>query len=342
MGEPPGRAMLNPNPGACKHPPASKRERRLVAQRRADHHHADPPGNPFVLDDEDLAALPVGAAACFVVAAPGERTGRALREVAAFLHRGLVAQAIERGGEIGNDLVDAGDEKELPGAEGVGRDAVAAAVGVQYLAARGDRVHTAHEVIGRRGAPSHANALVVVVHRLDAWAQPFIGPVLERGKKADLLERRGSPVHHRRARRDARKKIGERRCAVGAIHRIDAAPLELVLEPGDRLRHALVPGGRLDARVHQSPSFTASPPRKRFEKSLSHLSPSSSASIGSMISYLNLLSGLSTSLLVGTRFPLFRISCPSFESTNSVRSSAACGCGAYFDTPIAAAWPNAG
>src|SRR5258708_15684897 len=109
---------------------------------------------------------------------------------------------------------------------------------------------------------------------------------------------------------------------------MDGARLEVVRARGDRLGHDHGPGGRLDARVHQSPSFTAGPPRKRLEKSPSHLSPSSSASTGSTISYLNLLSGLSTSLLVGTRFPLFRISWPSFESTNSVKSRAACGCGA--------------
>src|SRR5438477_141908 len=130
-------------------------------------------------------------------------------------------------------------------------------------------------------------------------------------------------VHHRRAGRDARERKGDRGRAVGSVREVDAATRELALQAGDRLGHAPVQGGRLDGRLHQSPSFTARPPRKRFEKSASHLSPSSSASTGSTISYLNLLSGLSTSRLVGTRFPLFRISWPSFESTNSVNSSAA-------------------
>src|SRR2546428_358000 len=161
-----------------------------------------------------------------------------------------------------------------------------------------------------------------------ARAQPVVRPVLERVEKPDLLERRRAAVHHRRAGRDAREQVGGGGCAVRAVREVDAAPPELVLEPSDLLRHAPVPDRGLDARVHQSPSFTALPPRKRSEKSLSHFSPSSSASTGSTISYLNLLSGLSTSLLVGTRFPPFRISCPSFESTNSVKRSAACGCGA--------------
>src|SRR6266704_2651846 len=177
-------------------------------------------------------------------------------------------------------------------------------------------------------AAAGVHALIGVVHRLHARAQPVVRPVLQRVEKADLLERRRAAVHHRRAGRDAREQKGEGGRAVRAILEGDAAPRELVLERGDRPGHALVPGGRPDGRVHQSPSFTARPPRKRLEKSLSHLSPSSSASSGSTISYLNLLSGLSTSLLVGTRFPAFRISWPSFESTNSVKSSAACGCGA--------------
>src|SRR5258708_34214528 len=136
--------------------------------------------------------------------------------------------------------------------------------------------------------------------------------------------------------------MGDGCVGCGAKNKIGMGRLELVLQRCDRLGQALVPGRRLDARVHQSPSFTARPPRKRLEKSPSHLSPSSSASTGSTISYLNLLGGLSTSLLVGTRFPLFSISWPSFESTNSVKTRPAYVCGAYAAKPTAAARPDAG
>src|SRR5258708_27316289 len=71
---------------------------RLISQRRADHHHADPPGDPLVLDDEDLAALAVRTAAGGVVAAPGDGPGRVHAEVAALLHCGDVPQPLERGG----------------------------------------------------------------------------------------------------------------------------------------------------------------------------------------------------------------------------------------------------
>src|SRR5712691_3457884 len=324
----------NTGTGSCANSRSNSIERRrpahlrLITQRRAYHHHADPPGDFLVLDDEDLAALAVRAAAGGVVAAPGAGAGRVHAERPAFLHRGDVPQSLERGSDVGNDLVHAGYEEEPARAEGVSGDAVAAAVGVDDLAGFGDGVDAADEIVGDRRAAAHANALVGIAHRLHLRAQPVVRPVLERVEKPDLLERRRAAVHHRHARRDAREQKGEGGRAVRAIREVDAAPPELALQAGHRLGHALVPDRRLDGRVHHSPSFTARPPRKRFEKSLSHLSPSSSASSGSTISYLNLLSGLSTSLLVGTRFPLFRISWPSFESTNSAKRSAACGCGA--------------
>src|SRR2546422_8181361 len=58
---------------------------------------------------------------------------------------------------------------------------------------------------------------------------------------------------------------------------------------------------------------------------LSHFSPSSRASAGSIIWCGNLFNGLSTARLAGTRFTPFSTSCPSLDSTNSVNSSAACG-----------------
>src|SRR5260221_6944429 len=84
--------------------------------------------------DEDLAALAVRAAAGGVVAAPGAGAGRVHSERPAFLHRGDVPQPLERGCDVGNDLVDAGDEEEPARAEGVSGDAIAAAVRVDDLA----------------------------------------------------------------------------------------------------------------------------------------------------------------------------------------------------------------
>src|SRR4029077_3826677 len=96
----------------------------------ADHHYADAPVDALVLDDEDLAALALGPAACLVVAAARARAGRVRAQMPALLHRRVVSQALESGGEIRNDLVDARDEKELASAVRIGRDAVAPSVGV--------------------------------------------------------------------------------------------------------------------------------------------------------------------------------------------------------------------
>src|SRR5258708_7407387 len=109
----------------------------LKAERRVDHHQRDAPGDLLVLDDQDLAALALGPPAGIVVAAAGHGAGRALAELAALLQRRGVADALDRGGEIRDDLVDAGDEDQLAGAEGVAGKAVAAAVDVDDLAAQG-------------------------------------------------------------------------------------------------------------------------------------------------------------------------------------------------------------
>src|SRR6266852_6056493 len=93
---------------------------------------------------------------------------------------------------------------------------------------------------------------------------------------------------------------------------------------------------------HYSSRSTGLPPRKRFDQSLSHLSPSSSASAGSMISCGNLFSGVSTAKLEGTRLTALKNSCPSRESRNSVKSSAACGRRESLARPMALACPNAG
>ena len=61
-----------------------------------------------------------------------------------------------------------------------------------------------------------------------------------------------------------------------------------------------------------------------------------------MISCGNLLSGVSTARLDGTRFTLLKNSWPSRDSRNSVKRSAACGRRECFATPIALAWPKAG
>src|SRR6266568_514322 len=114
--------------------------------------------------------------------------------------------------------------------------------------------------------------LAVIAHRLDARAQPFVRPLLQRGEETDLLERRGAAVHHRRSRRDARQKISERRRAVEAIREVDAAPLELPPQPGDSLRYAPLPGRRLDAPTH--PGLTRFPARPcRREKNRRRVCP---------------------------------------------------------------------
>src|SRR5260221_7523270 len=145
-----------------------------VAQGRAYHHHADPSGDFLVLDDEDLAALAIRAAAGGVVAAPGAGAGRVHAQVPALLHRGDVPQPLERAGDVGNDLVDAGDEEEPARAEGVSGDAVAAAVGVDDLARGGDGVDAADEIIRDPRAAARAHALFGIVHRLHAPAQPVV------------------------------------------------------------------------------------------------------------------------------------------------------------------------
>ena len=68
----------------------------------------------------------------FPVSAQGVRLPRA----ATLGDCGHVAQALEGTGQIGNDLVDAGDEKHPARAKGIGGDTVARAVGVDDLPGR--------------------------------------------------------------------------------------------------------------------------------------------------------------------------------------------------------------
>ena len=72
-----------------------------------------------------------------------------------------------------------------------------------------------------------------------------------RVEKADLLERRRAAIHHRRAGGDAREQISEGGRAVCAIREGYAAPLWLVLQPGDRVRPDLDTDRRLDARLNE-------------------------------------------------------------------------------------------
>src|SRR5258708_7922670 len=113
-------------------------------------------------------------------------------------------------------------------------------------------------------------------------------------------------------------------------------------EPGRELEASCPASHHDDARAHQSSRFTSLPPRNRLDQRLLHLSHSSRAMAGSMSSYLNLLSGLSTARLEGTRLRALMISWPSAERMKSAKRSAACGCGARRATPTELGCPNAG
>src|SRR5207247_7342948 len=130
----------------------------------------------------------------------------------------------------------------------------------------------------------------------------------ERVEQANVLERRRAAVHHGRALRDALEHEAQRIATVGGVDELDAAAGERGLELLD----------------HSSRS-TGLPPRNRFDQSLSHLSPSLSAIAGSMISCGNLLSGVSTAKLEGTRFTALKNSCPSRKRRITDKSSAAGG-----------------
>src|SRR5437660_8355794 len=92
---------------------------RLEAVRLAEQHERDAPGDLLVLDDQDLAALALGPAAGVVVAATRARARCFLPELAALLHRRRVADALEGSSEVGHELVGAGDQDDVAGAERV-------------------------------------------------------------------------------------------------------------------------------------------------------------------------------------------------------------------------------
>src|SRR5580765_3150090 len=164
----PSSAAAAPEPAPCNDPPRRRLVPRygtmvyvsepagiLIAERLADEHHGDAAGDLLVLDDQDLAALAFRSAARGVVAAAGGGARRAFAELAALLHRGSVADALERRGEIGHELVRAGEEQYFSGAEGVAGEAVAAAVDVDDLARLGDGVGAADQPVGNgRLAPA--------------------------------------------------------------------------------------------------------------------------------------------------------------------------------------------
>src|SRR5258708_13963416 len=108
---------------------------------------------------------------------------------------------------------------------------------------------------------------------------------------------------------------------------------EPVAEPGREVEGSCPASHHDDARAHQSSRFTSLPPRNRLDQRLLHLSHSSRAMAGSMSSYLNLLSGLSTARLEGTRLRALMISWPSAERMKPAKRSAACGCRAGRATP---------
>src|SRR5258706_8240176 len=155
--------------------------------------------------------------------------------------------------------------------------------------------------------------------RGDRRPQPFVGSTAQGIEHSDLLQRRGATVHHARSQRDALKDEAQRLATIGGVHQLNAAARERCLE----------------LMNHYSSRSTGLPPRNRFDQSLSHFSPSSSAIAGSMISWGNLLSGVSTARLEGTRLTALKNSCPSRDSRNSVNSSAAYGRRESFARPTA-------
>src|SRR5436853_5183881 len=115
-----------PSPAACNDPPRytflnterwsvfRKPAGILISERLADEHERDAPRDLLVLDDQDLAALAFRAAAGGIVAAAGHGARRVLLELAAFLQRSGIADALESGGEIGHQLVRAGEKDHAP------------------------------------------------------------------------------------------------------------------------------------------------------------------------------------------------------------------------------------
>src|SRR5207237_1909621 len=195
---------------------------RLEAVALADQHERDAPGDLFVLDDQDLAALALGPAAGVVVAAAGDGARRALLKLAAFLHRRGIADALERGGEVGHQLVHAGDQDHLVRAERVAGKAVAAAVDVHYFAGHGDGVDASHEPLGRGRLPTPPRALLALVGRGDRRPQPVVIAAAERIEEPNFLQRRRAAVHDARIARNALEDQAQRFAAVGGVNQRDA------------------------------------------------------------------------------------------------------------------------
>src|SRR5258708_5461946 len=120
------------------------------------------------------------------------------------------------------------------------------------------------------------------------------------------------------------------------------APAVAIAQPRGELEAARAAAHDDEARRHQSAFFASLPPRKRDDQRALHLSHSSSAIAGSMRRYWNLLSGLSTERLEGTRLCALMISWPWRESMKSARRRAASACGARRATPTELGCPYAG
>src|SRR5689334_1268404 len=135
------------------------------------------------------------------------------------------------------------------------------------------------------------------------------------------------------ARRFLRAGMDERdHRVVGAYRRALQRPCGRVLD-AIAVDHADAVAGE-SRHPHQSDLCTAAPPRNSPDQMRDHLSHSSSAMAGSMRRYWNLLRGLSTARLAGTRLCALMISWPSRDRTKSASSRAASGCGARAATPM--------
>src|SRR5205807_2781477 len=167
-----------------------------IPERRPAHQqHGDAIGDLLVLDDQDLAALALPPAAGVVVAAAGHRAGRMQRELAALLHGGAIADALDRGREVRDDLIEAGNEYHLACAESIAGNSVAAAVDVDDFAAQRDGVDAADQPVGRRRLAAHANAFAALFNCGDRRAQPVVAAVTQHPEEANLLQRSRAPVH---------------------------------------------------------------------------------------------------------------------------------------------------
>jgi len=150
---------------------------------------------------------------------------------------GDLLQAVECGLQVGDDLVDAGDEQDVLGGERVGADPAAGGVGGDQLAGRGDGVDATKEVVCRLRLATGGLARLVVVDRPDLGREvlPAVVGVGEVVDVADLLPRRRVPVHHRGALRDLGDDRVECRLAVGDPDHVEAVLFEVLDGLGDRL-----------------------------------------------------------------------------------------------------------